>query len=232
MLKAELHTHINFDMEDLGEVSHSAKELINRAAELNFQVLAITCHNLVFKDEEIKQYAQSKGILLIHGIERTIKGKHVLIYNVTNEQAKSIHTFEDLIKLKQKNKEVLVIAPHPFHHGGVCLGKRILTYFKLFDAWEYSWFYLNWLNPNKKTVNLARKYHKPLVGNSDVHNIAYLGRTYTLIDSKATIKAVCQAIKAGKTKVVTKPLSFWKFGGVIIKIIYWNIRRRLGLISQ
>ena len=92
MLKVELHTHCNLDPKD--NLIHSAKELIDKAKELNFDVLAITCHHKVTHTSELENYAKDKGILLIPGTELSIENKDVLIYNVTNEDIKNIKRFE------------------------------------------------------------------------------------------------------------------------------------------
>ncbi|MBI4983367.1 PHP domain-containing protein [Candidatus Woesearchaeota archaeon] len=227
MLKAELHTHAHVDPKDSGEVSYSIKELIDQAAEFNFEVLAITCHDLVYIDDQVTEYAQRRGIHLIPGVEKTIDGKHVLIYNLSDQQAQLIKTFEDLKSFKKVHPDSLIIAPHPFHYKSTCLKQKVLQYLDLFDAWEYSWFYLAAFNPNKRTAALAQKYHKPVIGSSDVHNLRELGRTYTLIDSKKSTGAICAAIKVGKTTVISKPLPLFEFIGISIRMLYFDTRRKL-----
>ena len=204
MLKAELHAHVKGDPED--NIQYSVYELIDNAKEKGFQVLAVTCHNLLFEDIKAVSYAKKKGILLMLGIEKEIEGKHILIYNISKEINK-VDTISKLKEFKKRNKDILIIAPHPFFYLSECLGKKILSHIDLFDAWEYSYFYTLWFNPNKKLVRLSKKYKKPLIGSSDVHNLEFLGQTYTLIDSKLEKKEIIKAIKKGKTKIVTKPLS-------------------------
>ena len=83
MLKAELHTHIHADPKDGHFVTYSAQELIDEAAQKNFDVLGISCHDYLYRDQAAEEYARQKGILLLSGVERTIEGKHVLLYNLT-----------------------------------------------------------------------------------------------------------------------------------------------------
>ncbi len=219
MLKAELHTHINADPHHRKNINYSAFQLIDEAVKQEFNVLAITCHDFVYEDKSAEEYAKKKGILLIKGIERTIAGKHVLIYNLSNLEAQKIHTFEELNQFKQNNSKILVIAPHPFHWTPVCLKNKVIQYVDLFDAWEYSWYYTYGINPNRKTVRLAQQFHKPVVGCSDAHRIDNLGATYTLIDSKPTMKDIFAAIRENKVKVVTKPLSWGKFALIAVYIL-------------
>ncbi len=225
MLKAELHTHINHDPEDT--IPYSAQELIDCAAKKGFQVLGITCHNYVYHNPETDKYAKSKGILLLSGVERTIDGKHVLIYEITPTDAQQIKHFRDLSIWKQKHPQSLVIAPHPFHLTGTCLKNKILKYLDLFDAWEYSWFYVSFFNPNKKTTALAKRYHKSLTGSSDVHRLNCFGRTYTLIDAPQTKSSVFKAIRNGKVEVVTEPLPLGEFLRIMINVFLSKFRKTL-----
>ena len=224
MLKAELHTHIRGDPIDTF-IRYTAYDLINRAAAQGFQVLAITCHNYIYQDTKAKDYAREKGLLLLQGMEMTLQGKHTLIYNITPEQAATIKTFTDLQQLKKKQGNILVIAPHPFHYTSTCLDDIVLQYPDLFDAWEYSFFYTRVLNPNQKTLHLARQLGKPVIGNSDVHDLNDLGRTYTLIDAAWEEKAVIKSIRQGKVHLITKPLPLWNASSIAAKMLYRSVQK-------
>lgn len=215
-LKAELHSHAKEDSFHM--LSYSAKELINEAKKHGFNVLALTFHRKVFEGpqfNEVKRYAQKKGILLIPGCEANIEGKDVLIYNITEKERRSIRTLRDLRKLKinmqKQGREILVIAPHPYYGnrmmGKYCLGRKLVKNIDIFDAIEYSFFYLKRLNRNRRAVKIAKRYCKPLIGNGDIHTLENLGITYTLIKSRKTVDDVIKAIKNGDVKVVSKPLT-------------------------
>lgn len=227
MLKAELHIHVQGDPVDDKQISYSPQKLIDSAAEQNFDVLAFTCHNKVVHTSELEDYARRKNILLIPGVERTIQGKHVLLYNLTEKESHQITSFSALAGLKQKkqsqNQPFLIIAPHPFHFSPrfSSLKKGVVRYLNLFDAWEYSHFYSRWFNPNKKTVRLARRYRKPLIGNSDVHYLDTLGKTYTLISAGNNLDSIFHAIKSSQTKIKTQPLPFFLFLRIALKIIFY-----------
>jgi len=218
MLKAELHIHVKGDR--LDNIKYTPEELIDDASNKGFDVVALTSHNIVVHTSELENYASDKGILLIPGVERTIGGNHVLIYNISEEESMGLNSLEDLKKLKQQKLDehtpFLVIAPHPFLYGPVCLKGKILKHFDLFDAWEHSFFYTKWFNRNKKTVKLSRKHNKPLVGNSDVHKLDILGNDCTFIDAEKNMGSVFQAIKEGRVKLKTAPLSFFKFSRIFI----------------
>ncbi len=204
-LKTELHTHTVDDPTDGKRcVFHSAEQLIDKAKEQGFQVLSITNHNQLLFTSSLEEYAKERGILLIPGVEATLEGKHVLLYNFLNYDS-SWSSPE--IATKHKGPGQLVIAPHPFFPIQVSLGKLVSRWRDLFDAIEYNQFYLSWLNFNQRAEELAQQLNLPLVGNSDVHWIFQLGRTYSLVYADKNTGSVLNAIKQGHVRLVTKPVS-------------------------
>jgi len=214
MLKAELHTHAREDPNESQNITFTAKDLVDIAKKKGYDVLSFTFHDHLYYDE-IKEYAKKKGILLIPGIEKTIEGKHVLLYNFTQKELKKINSFEDLRKEK-KNKH-LVVAPHPFAPLSSALNDQFYKNADLFDAIEFSSVYCRIYNINKKVERIAKKYGIPMLGNSDLHFMFQFGMTYSLIDSKKTIGSVIKAIKDGKVKVKSKMLSLSSFIKLICK---------------
>ena len=163
---------------------------------------------------------KKKGILLISGVERYIEGKEVLLYNVSQSDIEKIKTFDDL-RIFKKKKNILVIAPHPFFKRSNCLGKKLLENIDVFDAIEYSHFYLSFFNLNKMAVKIAKKHKLTLIGNSDTHYLKQIEMTYSLIDSKKSIDSIFKAIKKGNVILKTKPISlkyfFWRIFRIIMK---------------
>lgn len=200
MLKAQLHIHSKEDKRD--HLNYTAKDVIDKASKLGFNVISFTFHDVLFYPKEIVRYAEEKGILLIPGIEKTIENKHVLIIGL--EKLPNIEKLSDLKKIKDS---ALIIAPHPFYPKGYSLRKECIKNLELFHCIEHSFFYNHVLNFNKKAIELAKEHNKPLLGTSDVHNLAYLDSTYSLIDSKKNIDDVIKAIKENKLKIITKPIS-------------------------
>jgi predicted metal-dependent phosphoesterase TrpH len=201
-LKADFHIHTGEDPED--RISYSATDLIDRAVERGFEVLSITNHNVITWDEDLAQYAERRGILLIPGVERTVHRKHVLVINAGPEDL-GAKSFRKLARLKGDSK--LIIAPHPFFPGINCLWGDLLRHISLFDAIEYSHYYTSSVNFNRKAVDLARQCRIPLVGTSDAHMPHQFGTTYTMIRSEKNLYAVIQAVRAGRVRIVSSPLS-------------------------
>jgi predicted metal-dependent phosphoesterase TrpH len=205
MLKADLHTHSSEDPVDL--LPYDAKELVDRAAALGYTALAVTLHDRQLDLAALAPYARERGIVVVPGIERTIRGKHVLLLNFPAAQAESVADFDELRRLKAKTAG-LVIAPHPFFPHPTSLGRHALdAYPDLFDAVELNAFYTRQLDFNRRGLRWAQNRGKPVVGNADVHRLHQLGRTFSLIESDPDPAAVCEAIRRQRVAVRTEPLT-------------------------
>ncbi len=233
MLKTDLHLHTNilkhFD-------SHiKPKDLIDKAANLNFDALALTEHtayktlfglkytkNPLSTYYQWKDYARRKGILLIPGVEMFIEGKDILLINFTGNPG-DYSKIEDLEKLKKEN--VMIIAPHPCFPGLSSLNSKLVNHIKLFDAIEYSHFYLNSLNFNKKAVEIAKKYSKPLIATSDSHFLFCVGRSYSFIDAEKNVDSILSAIEKNKIDMVTKPWDLKTFSLLFAYQVYSNLAK-------
>ena len=145
MLKIDLHTHTADDPQD--HIPYTTRELIDRAALLGFDALAVTLHDKQLPIDTLIPYALERGIVLIRGIERTIERKHVLLLNF-RRGAEDVHSFEDLARLKQR-EHGLVIAPHPFFPASCCLGNLMPRHGNLFDAIEYNGMFTASVNFNR-----------------------------------------------------------------------------------
>lgn len=204
-LKAELHAHTVEDPVDGGRIIfHSPRQLIDAAAEQGFEILSITNHNQLLFGEELEAYARGRGILLLPGVEATVEGKHVLLYNFLDYDP-TWADFETVKRHKRPNQ--LVVAPHPFFPMPTSLGAKLARHRHLFDAIEYHGFYTRQVNFNRAAADAAKKYGLPLVGNSDVHRLYQMGCTYTLVYAEKNAGAVIEAIRRGQVQVVTQAVS-------------------------
>ena len=153
-IKADLHLHTAEDPFD--EIDYTASELLERAHEAGFRVLAITLHDKVFDVPEIFEKAHDLGILLIPAAELRIEGADAVLLNITVGEAAGVHSFEDLRRLRaQRGNSLFVFAPHPFYRFGGSIGHRLKQYIDCFDAIEYCHFHVPLLNPNTPAVRLA-----------------------------------------------------------------------------
>lgn len=220
-LKADFHLHTCDDA--LDDIPHSAEMLIDDAAAKGFDVLAITCHEVLAYDDYLAQYAGQQGIVLIPGIEATIEGRHVLILNPDREQA-AVRTFDELRKLGKR--DAVVIAPHPYFPAGASLLKKFRENIDVFDAVEYSCFYLPLLNLNVPAVRVAREFNLPLVGTSDTHMLPLVDSTFTWVDAEPRTDAILDAIRQGRVEVETRPRPLREIMRTLDFTVWQEWRRR------
>jgi predicted metal-dependent phosphoesterase TrpH len=204
MLKVDLHTHTGDDPFDY--IPYSTTELIDRAAALGYDALAVTLHEKQLDIRRLIPYAAERGIVLIPGLERTIDGRHVLLLNF-NRDAEEVRTFDDLARLKRQRPGI-VVAPHPFFPSSAALGRDLERHHALFDAVEWNAMFTADLNFNRRAQRWAAAHGKPMVGNGDVHRLFQLDTTYSLVDAEPDPEAICAAISAGRVQVKSRPLSW------------------------
>lgn len=224
MIKVELHTHTADDPADY--IPHSTHELIDRSAQLGYNALAITLHDLQLDLAPYLAYAHQRGVTLIPGIERTIEGKHVLLLNFSRA-TETVETFADLARLRA-SEHGLVVAPHPYFPSPTCLGGDLAAHADLFDAVEYNAMFTAALNFNDRAARWAMTHGKPLVGNGDVHRLRQLGTTYSLVDAPPDADAICDAIRSNRVYVEATPLPLLTAVGVMADMFAANFRTSAG----
>lgn len=230
ILKTNLHFHTSEDPLDLF-IKYDIYGGIDRAQELGYKVLALTCHNKFTYKQHHGQYAKSKGILLIPGIEIDVNNQHILILNCDKDVEK-IKTFSDLKEYKRKNRKAFVIAPHPFF-GPLSLNKNLTKNIHLFDAIEGSWFFLRFFNRNKKAKSVSIDNNKPYIATSDTHRLRYLDKSFSMVHSSDfTIDSVFDSIRSGRFENIMNRLSLvelveyiaWYYSSQIKVFIFHKVR--------
>ncbi len=211
-MKAELHSHCSLDPIDYSICQHTPEELISNAAKLGYEILAITCHDTDIWNTDLSDFAKSLGITLIPGMEVTTElTRHVLVYNF-HADAEDLNTLEKIRALSRE--DTLVIAPHPFYPGSSCLKTLLEGNLDLFDAIEFSGFYIRGsLDFNRRSEALAAMGKKPIVGNGDVHHLWQLGKTFTWIYSEPDAQSILNAVKQGFVRVQKSPISWFRAAG-------------------
>lgn len=240
MLKASLHIHTIEDKVEGHLIKYNIYELIDWAEQLGFKVLGLTCHKKIVYKEDYVNYAASKGILLLLGVElqmRKIKRNDLIVLNVKPEEAaaiEKINSFEKLADYKKEHLDIFILAPHPLATRLFSMGKKkLVKNIELFDSVEHCWCYSKRLvNSNKKTRRIAEKFNKPLVATSDAHFLKYFNTDYILIESdKLDPASIFAAIKRGSFTNVTRPKKiyqlFWcLFNFQMKKYIYFVFKRK------
>ena len=220
-LKADLHLHTAED--PLDHVRYTAKELISKAADERFDVISITNHHQMTFNQDLLSYAQQRGILLIPGIEMTIRRRHVLVLNPPPH--KTCPDFLSLSKLRRP--ETLIIAPHPYFPGTYSLNGYLLKHLNLFDALEYCHFYSPMINFNQRALEVCQVFGFPLIGNSDAHFLSQLGTTYSLIHAERNLESIFAAIRGNQVEVVTRPLKTLEMGSIANRFLRMKLRAKI-----
>src|SRR2546421_10254810 len=113
-IKIDLHIHTLDDPKDV--VDYSAHQLLERARDLGFRVLAITLHDAVFDRAEVFADAAGMGILLIPAAEMRLEGADVILLNVAPDEIESLRNFDDLAALPaRRGPSLSTSAPHPLY---------------------------------------------------------------------------------------------------------------------
>ncbi len=208
--RVDFHHHTNSDPIDT--LWYSARDLVDRAVLCGIHAIAVTPHGAVFDEPKTISYAQSKGILLIPGVEKMVEGKEVLLLNVTPSEVSRHFSFEDLRRLRQqKGLDFLSVAPHPFYPRDTCMGPWLDRYRDLMDAVEYAHFHLEGWNPNDQLLDWARSRNCPVLANSDTHYIGMMGRNWSEVEAESlTTRAIFDAIRAGRVRVRVHRPSLWE----------------------
>ena len=225
MLKVELHSHSSDDPHDF--IPHDTCALIDRAAALGYQALAVTLHDHQLDLAPYTAFAAARGVTLIPGVVRTIEGKHVLLLNFARDAVMGVQTFADLRRLREADRGGLIIAPHPFFPTSCCLGALARSHQDLFDAVEYNGMFTRALNFNDEAERWARAIGLPMVGNGDVHRLEQLGTTWSLVDAAPDPAAICTAIRDGRVQVVKHPHTAATAARIMGSLFAGDIRREL-----
>ncbi|MCP2619662.1 PHP domain-containing protein [Candidatus Aminicenantes bacterium AC-334-K16] len=211
-LKIDFHTHSGDD--PLDKIGHSALKLIDKAAELGFDAIALTNHEALTYNIELRKYAESRGILLLPGVEATFAQKDVVIINPIPCVSYRRQTLEELERFKRETS--LIIAPHPYYPTPRSLKDDLKKYINFFDAIEFSQCYNHVLNPNQPAAKIAEEHGLPVLGNSDCHFLWQLGKTYTLVEAEKNLFSIIQAVKEGRVEMVTTPISIFSIGRITL----------------
>ena len=207
-IKVDLHIHTLDDPKDA--LDYSAHQLLERAKELGFGVLAITLHDTVFDRAEVFADAAGMGILLIPAAEVRLQGADIIILNVTPGEIALLKNFDDVRDLRaRRGSSIFIFAPHPFYVLGGSIGERLLPEIDCFDAIELCHFHKGLFDLNRRAVQLAARCDKPLIATSDAHQLHAFGRHYTGIPRprELTAENVFSALRDGPRKVVSPSAS-------------------------
>jgi predicted metal-dependent phosphoesterase TrpH len=219
-LRCDLHLHTNDDRYD--RVRHDVVALIDRAAVLGLDVIAVTNHLGISRREDAREHARARGILLLDGVELTVEGRHVLLIEpAADVDPGRIRRFPDLRAVRRP--ESLLVPAHPFFPGPTRFGRELLDHGELWDALEHAHFYVRGLDFNRPAERAARELGIPLLATSDAHDLRNMGSSHTLVRAPRDPAAVLSAIRRGFVRLATRPLGYVEAARVL-----WRTGRTAG----
>ena len=221
-LKVDFHLHTQEDPHDY--IPYDSYRLVDMLSAKGYDAIAITNHDRFTWSERLRDYARERGLIVYRGVERTIRGRHVLLINFKGD----LHDYRSLQDVyRGKRDDNLVIAAHPYFPMPTASGGLLDKHPYTFDALEYCHYYSKNVNFNNWAVTRAADLGKPLCGNSDAHTTRQMGRTYSLVKSEKDPEAIINAIKEGNIEVVSRPFKARKLIHISALISYRNVRGRL-----
>src|SRR5947199_8545883 len=93
-IKVDLHIHTLDEPKDV--IDYSPHQLLERAKQLGFGVLAITLHDAGFDRAEVFSDAPAMGGLLIPAAEVRSQGADAILLNVTASELAGLENLENL----------------------------------------------------------------------------------------------------------------------------------------
>ena len=222
MLKASFHVHVQGDHDDY--ILYTGFELLDRAAQLGFEVIAFTSHERVIHTPELQDHARELGIILIPGIELNLGG-HVLVLNAC-PKAQTLTTLDDLRAYRETRPEIFTIAAHPYYpKRKFCFQETLVPNLDVFDAIEHSWFYSKLMDWNKKAKKVANSHDRPYIATSDVHLLEQLENGHLMIDAEKNLESILEAMREKRFVSVAKPQGVFQMWWVFGKMLWTGITR-------
>jgi predicted metal-dependent phosphoesterase TrpH len=234
-IKIDLHIHTLDDPKDV--IDYSAHQLLERAKQLRFGVLAITLHDAVFDRADVFADAAAMGMLLIPAAEMRIEGADMILLNVTAAEISRLKTFDDVRRLRaHRGLSMFTIAPHPFYVLGGSIGERLIKEIDCFDGIELCHFHKGLFDLNRRATKLAAQFNKPLIATSDAHQLHAFGRHYTSVlrPSELTVESVFAALRNGPRQVTSPSASIVDLASMIYFFFFTHpvrIRRQRSRVS-
>jgi glycosyltransferase involved in cell wall biosynthesis len=177
-LFADFHVHTNHSRDCAMQVD----ELLERAAEVGLDVVAITDHNEVAGGFEALEVADRYGVRVIVGEEvKTLEGEVIGLF--LEERIPAGLTFAETIA-EIKGQGGIVYVPHPFDRmhavPGTSLLKANLTDLDVIEVFNSRIAYPGF---NEKALRFSQRHRLPGAAGSDAHVLPGLGTALTGIGS-------------------------------------------------
>lgn len=205
-MKADLHVHTFYSF----DACSSPREIVETALEKNIDCLCICDHNEIKGAKEVLDYAFSKPLLIIPGIEVRSREGDILGLNVKKKIPSGLSAKETILKIRKVGG--MAVIAHPFDwfwlafnfNGFENFNKEIIDAIEVFNAsvWPFG---------NKKAWDFAQKFSLPFIAGSDAHCPEMIGKAYLLIEKEnLSIEGVLEEIRKRNVKIGGKEASLFE----------------------
>ena len=173
-LFADFHVHTSYSK----DCAMAVEEVLERAAEVGLDVLAVTDHNEIAGALEAQALAERYGVRVIVGEEvKTCEGEVIGLF-LKERIAPGMTFAESIAEIKRQGGVVYV--PHPFDRlhsvPGSTLLKANLTDIDVIEVFNSRIAYPGF---NEKAVRFSERHRVPAAAGSDAHVLPGLGTALT-----------------------------------------------------
>jgi hypothetical protein len=193
MLVADFHIHTKYS----SDCKTEPNEILDRARKLNFNVLGIADHNTIKGAIETKKIA--KDILILVGQEiKTEQGEIIIFGTEENLEGNLLEIID-----KARERDLLIILPHPFDKFKSSVGKYLSKYeLKELSRKIHAIEVFNsrcFLNKFNKEAQEFSKENKIVgIAGSDAHILNEIDNVRNFLNCEKNEEEIYKAIKLGK----------------------------------
>ncbi|MER3419572.1 MAG: hypothetical protein C4290_03180 [Chloroflexota bacterium] len=198
----DLHTH---SRPCSGDSVLTAQELVERAAGAGLHAVALTEHDAIHAETEVRALSERYGLAVLRGMEVTTEIGHVLVFGLT-DYAPSLRSIEALRRAADAAGAVIFLA-HPYRgwHRPVPWERlpELVHGVEALNGQEH-------MTRNQQARALAERFALPGIGGSDTHFLSGLAVCATRLPRLPRDELDLAAIlRAGRHEAVQLRVPAW-----------------------
>jgi len=202
----DLHVHSKYSFDSI----LTPQKIIETAQARGLNGIGITDHNTIRGGIEAQKINRAPNLLIIVGVEMSTEAGD-LVGLFLKEEIRDHHSIRVADEIHRQGG--IVVLPHPYE--GHRLNDELLKKVDLVEGFNARASE----RANKKAVELAEKWNKPITAGSDAHFAAEIGLARTIVDGSDmdNIQSAILNNKIMTTCIQTR--SYWPLLSQIIKSI-------------
>jgi predicted metal-dependent phosphoesterase TrpH len=194
-LRLDLHVHTQCSRDSV----NSIEEINRRCRDLSLDGYAVCDHDSI--DSLVEAGASSRGLIVVPGLEVTVRGAHVLCFDPSEIIPAGLSIVETVERIHAQAATAVLAHPYAIPRSYVRLREAESAGFDAIEVANSAQIPFDLVMGWNK--DLAEKLSLPQTGGSDSHIPETFGRAYTMVESASREpEDVIKAIKEGRTNVV------------------------------